>query len=406
MIFYYPFKQDNKNLPNLIASERLQLLKKSLSESLSCFYPFAGKLRDNLSVDCNDDGIYFVQARVKSSLDEFLDKLDLRSIYKFVPVGPTESSGSISGLHVGKIQVTIFACGGFVICACVSHLFGDGITLSSFMKTWAATACGSINDNEGVFANTDASVLFPHSNEIPENLSPVGMNAPFVKSGRFVTQRFVFDAKAIAKLKAKASRSSFVQNPTRVEVVSAIFSKSFKSGNPHKPVLLITHAVNLRKKSKPPMSEYSMGNIIWTANTSCTNDEELGALVRQLREATMKYDGDFVNSLQGEKGFLNFCEVLKDEGEACSSASDRLIFSSWCNFGLYEVDFGWGKPIWVSNVGIYGRIPKLSNIIVLMDTRFRDGIEAWVKMVEEDVKILEFDEELLAFAKLNPSPLE
>ncbi|KAJ4713791.1 vinorine synthase-like [Melia azedarach] len=352
MIFYYPFNQDNKNLPNpadinLIVPERLQLLKKSLSGTLSRFYPFAGKFRDNLSVDCDDDGIYFVQARVKSSLDEFLDKPDLRSIYKFIPFDSTESSGSIAGLHVGKIQVTIFACGGFVICACVSHLFGDGITLSSFMKTWAATACGSINDNEGVFANTDASVLFPQNNELPENATAEGMNAPFVKSDRFVTQRFVFDAKAIAKLKAKASRYSFVQNPTRVEVVSAIFSKSFKSGNPHKPVPLISHAVNLRKKSEPPMSEYSMGNIVWTtANTGCTNDEELGALVRQLREAIMKLDRDFVKSLQGEKGMMNICEYAKDEREARSRAEDKILFSSWCNFGLYDVGFGFGKPIW------------------------------------------------------------
>ncbi|GMP97598.1 hypothetical protein CsSME_00045784 [Camellia sinensis var. sinensis] len=41
-----------------------QRLKVSLSETLTHFYPLAGRFRDNLAVDCNDEGVEFFEARV------------------------------------------------------------------------------------------------------------------------------------------------------------------------------------------------------------------------------------------------------------------------------------------------------------------------------------------------------
>lgn len=41
-------------------SQTSENLKKSLSETLTLFYPFAGRLVDNLIIDCNDNGaLYF-----------------------------------------------------------------------------------------------------------------------------------------------------------------------------------------------------------------------------------------------------------------------------------------------------------------------------------------------------------
>lgn len=41
-----------------------------------------------------------------------------------------------------------------------------------------------------------------------------------------------------------------------------------------------------------------------------------------------------MKNLQGDGGFLNFCEGMKDEIEACAIAANRIKYSNGCNFGL------------------------------------------------------------------------
>ncbi|RXH73395.1 hypothetical protein DVH24_013079 [Malus domestica] len=154
------------------------------------------------------------------------------------------------------------------------------------------------------------------------------------------------------------------------------------------------------------------------AHVDDDRDHELGRLAKHVREAISKLDGDFVQSLQGDgtRGLTKFCEPFKEIRETLSRTSadaadgqslDCIGFSSWCNFGLYEVDFGWGKPSWVSCVG--GKRgadePVYMNMVVLMDTRSGDGVEAWIYLDEQDIAILEHDPHFLAFVSLNPSPL-
>ena len=410
LFFYYPLNLSGAAANNdLILSNRLQLLKQSLSETLVQYYPLAGKLTEIYSIDCNDEGIYFQEARAKSSLNEFLSKPDLCLINKFIPVDGNEQSGQITGAHAAKVQVTSFACGGQVICACISHMFGDVLTFTSFMGSWAAT--GRKYSEEAVpYPIYDASSFFPPYDAYPRELNQLAVGTRFCRTGRFVTKRFVFEAKAIAELKARASSSS-VRNPTRVEVVSALLAKPImaavetKSGS-HKPTFL-THAVNLRRKAKPPLSEHLVGNIIYHVNTLCTDDDvEIDDLVCQLREAITRLDGDFVKSLQGAGGFRNLCQEIKDEAEVYTEVKDRILFTDWCSFkGFYDINFRWGKPIWVSVAGFGGSTISIYPYIVLMNTRLGDGIEAWVNLLEDDMNLLQVDKQLLAFATLDPSPL-
>lgn len=407
---YHQFNLSEAADTGVIVSKRLQILKQSLSETLVRYYPLAGKMTDNYSVDCNDEGVYFVEARAVISLNDFLSKPDLSSIYnKFFPVDGNEQNGQIAGAHAAKVQVTSFACGGLVVCACISHMLGDGTTFSSFMKSWATEARNTLEEAVGR-PSYDASSLFPPRDAYPREATAKVQFARFRKTGRFVTRRFVFEAKAIADLKAKAN-SSNVQHPTRVEVVSAILSKRImaaaksKSGS-YRPTLL-THAVNLRRKARPPLSEHLVGNITCHANTLCIDDEsDLDGLVCQLREAITKPDADFVQSLQGAGGFRNYFQALKDEDEEYADVKDRITFTSSSSFGFYDIDFGWGKPVWVGSAGFGGSIISFSTTVILMNTRLGDGIEAWVYLLEDYMNFLQVDKELLAFATLDPSPLE
>ncbi|KAJ4715324.1 vinorine synthase-like [Melia azedarach] len=412
---YYSLNQDinlsNSTDIDRIVSERLHLLKQSLSETITHhFYPLAGKLRDDYTIDCNDEGVYFVEARTKSTLNEFLSQPNLSFIPKFVPKDGTEQNGSFAGADVAKIQVTVFACGGLAICPCISHMLGDGTTFALFLNNWAAIA--RKNTEEVKFPIYNASSLFPPVGGDPKDATPWRevLFVPFMKTGRAATRRFVFDAKVIANLKAKAT-GPLVQNPTRVEAVSTFLFKcitgAFKTKPGfHKPNLL-THGVNLRPKAKALISDCCIGNMLWPANALCTEDEEeLDSILYRLREAITRLNEDFVKSLQGDDTLFKFHKAIQDEGEVCSRAADRLMFSSWCRFGLYNVDFGWGKPIWVSPTSSDDTVKIFMNFIILAETRLGDGMEAWVVLPEEDMALLELDEELLGFATMDPSPLD
>ena len=56
--------------------------------------------------------------------------------------------------------------------------------------------------------------------------------------------------------------------------------------------------------------------------------------------------------------------------------------------------------MWVS----IGACPD-KNVIILMDNRSGDGIEAFVTLEEQEMAAFECDEELLAYAAVNPTPL-
>lgn len=430
LVLYYPMNQQYSSaniIDDHIISTRLQLLKQALSETLARFYPLAGKIKDLHSIDCNDEGIYFIEARAKSPLDEFLNLPSISLIKEFLPDPDDAKWRSVPtpGDYVASVQVTTFSCGGMAIGAYVSHMIGDGTAFSLFLKSWAAAAARKSYNEESEAAlllspKFDASLSFPQNDAYPRQAcsTSIRSNLP-IKFGRCVCRRFLFDASAIANLKAKA-KGSTVQNPTRVEAVTTLLGKcimaasktqarsSSSDRDSDKPFALI-HAVNLRRRATPPFSENYMGNFIWMASALCTTEEEpeLQDLVCQLREAIAKLNGDFVNSLQGDEGLLNFLEALKYERETYTRAADRIAYSSWCNFGFYEIDFGWGKPVWASVTGPpESPATAILNAILLMDTNMGNGIEAWVYLHEDTMAILQVDQQLLQYATVDPSPIK
>ncbi|MBA0770953.1 hypothetical protein Gotri_019492 [Gossypium trilobum] len=336
-------------------------------------------MKDHLSIACNDEGAYYVEARVNLPLCVFLNLPDSSYVSQLLP----ESNWTITsaGSYIAVIQVTTFACGGIAIGACLSHVIADAPAATTFISSWAALTrkCGE----EAPCPNFEASFIFPQSVAYPREATFLGMLNPFVKTGIWQSRRIVFDASAIASLKAKTTSSS-VPYPTRVEAVSALLSKCITAASKAKPDIqkstLITHSVNLRQRARPQIPNYSMGNFVCLA----------AALVK------------------GDGGWLKYCECMKEIGKASHGTNDKIdliVFSSWCNMGVYEIDFGWGKPTWVACAPKIKSKTEMVNMIFLMDSKMGNGIEAWVYLEEQHMAMLEQNQELLAFGILEQSPL-
>ncbi|KAJ8645017.1 hypothetical protein MRB53_006765 [Persea americana] len=82
MIFFYTDK-DGDNLQE--SYQVAKKLKASLSKTLAIFYPLAGRIKDDDTIDCNVEGTEILAARVKIQLFEFLKKPHVEVLDQLVP---------------------------------------------------------------------------------------------------------------------------------------------------------------------------------------------------------------------------------------------------------------------------------------------------------------------------------
>ncbi|KAG6388511.1 hypothetical protein SASPL_149939 [Salvia splendens] len=171
-----------------------------------------------------------------------------------------------------------------------------------------------------------------------------------------------FGASALSILKAQTSSSSV----SRVNVVTAVIWKCFMEavaeesvGKDVKPVLM-TQAVNLRRKATPPFPD------------------------------------------DRSDGVYEFLEELRNE---MPQEATWLAFTSWSNIGLSEVNFGWGKPVWMSGyIPQYSEYETLvgSNVVILLDLE-SGGIEASAILNKKYVAGFEKNDHICKYARFNPS---
>ncbi|OVA16382.1 Transferase [Macleaya cordata] len=343
-------KQSSSSSSSTSSKSRCDLLKKSLSETLTGYYTLAGRMKDDsFSVNCNDAGIEYVEARVTTNnnvrLSDVIENPDIHQLVdQFLPCEP--AGFKISSKPLLAVQVNLFDCGGMVIGLLIYHTLADASSLITFIKDWAAIARGGATDHD---EQIEQSTSRPHLDLLPTLFPQIDL---------------------IGFAQATGMK--------REEIVTKSLS----------------HAVNMRRRMVPPLPANCFGNMARSSMAMISiNKVEQGRkdlypnLVGKIREAIMKIDDHQVRKLQGRDALVAY---MKEYEQSYSSCTAILHFTSLCGFPSYEADFGWGKPEWVS-AATYG----YNNAIALMNTRSRDGIEAWVNMTKDDMAEFERDDEQL-----------
>ncbi|PKI77044.1 hypothetical protein CRG98_002547 [Punica granatum] len=190
-------------------------LKSSLSKTLIHFYPLAGRITNNLLIECNDKGAEFIEAEVGCCLSDILTRPDTTVLERFLPVQIYHANARDAPLLL--VQANFFKRGGLVIGVCVSHKLTDAATLSTFINAWAGEARGS---REIVLPEYRLSSMFPPVDYL-SSLPTVDM--PRTKC---ITGRFVIQSSRIAALRARAA-SDYVPRPTAVEAVTALHQQQY-----------------------------------------------------------------------------------------------------------------------------------------------------------------------------------
>ncbi|OWM77389.1 hypothetical protein CDL15_Pgr016786 [Punica granatum] len=117
------------------------------------------------------------------------------------------------------------------------------------------------------------------------------------------------------------------------------------------------NAIGLRSFSKyrgklsPPVSEFILGNLIWLAIAKCKNsdsnhtDDMLSLLVGEMRKVIAKIDRDLISRLLTyDKNCIRSFEEIRELGSN-GGLVDCFGRSSWCSLGVYNLNFGWGRPM-------------------------------------------------------------
>ncbi|PWA84625.1 transferase, Chloramphenicol acetyltransferase-like domain protein [Artemisia annua] len=408
LILFFP-NSDKASLNDVI-TKRSKHLKESLSHILTQFYPIAGEVKDSLQIECNDKGVYYIEARVNQTLEDFLSNPEDEMVRALNPERPKTEESSIGNFMIG-IQVNIFNCGGIGLSTSLSHKIFDGHTYCTFMKAWAAAARGC--SLETLSPSFVAYEVFPNNPCLEFSMPATKLLTTKLLS----TKRFLFNSTALARLKSQpvagssSSTSLTSHGPTRNEATSAIIWKAaakaasnIRPFGPQSPHAFVS-SMNLRKRASPPFPNESIGNIVDVAVAICfpESQPDLATLMAQIRESIAKKDSNHIDSMKGEKGHEKINEMLRGLDHLMDVVDLRnfVISSSLLNSGMYEMDFGWGKPIW-----FYNMHAGFNRFVYLNDTPKGGGVEATVTLSPEEMEIFERDSELLSYAIVDPSPLQ
>ncbi|KAK1421037.1 hypothetical protein QVD17_23090 [Tagetes erecta] len=393
LILFYP----NNESCSLTADEKAQEMKKSLSQSLTRYYPFAGRLPTPTAtyVDCNDEGVVFVEAKSDTQLSKFQscmnDEEDDNSFHQLFADGMVWQNTPHATSLVG-IQLNHFACGGMAVAVSMSHRIGDSCTLSSYVSHWASVARYGSTDHKQVV--NPCFIQFPTAiSSLPEVLVWTNQTC-----NARVTRKFVFPNSKLNELKnkvlAEAGSTVSINKPTRVEVLISLLYKTLvattsqKSGS-FKPTVLVI-PMDTRNAFVPKVSQTTVGNFA-VLMMVMTSDTSLSAVVSEIKKKKMERNNiqSFQQALQN-----NQSSIMGDEGLE-NVANKPFYCSSLCGFPCNKVDFGWGKP----TVASASYRSSVATGFVLTDTPNEDGIEANVTLEEQDMKIFQAYKEMLSYCQ-------
>ncbi|KNA08645.1 hypothetical protein SOVF_160780 [Spinacia oleracea] len=368
VFFYNPCHNHNFSNDYVFSS-----LKLGLEETLSLWYPAAGRLSKNpnngnkLDLWCNNGGAIMVEAVTQARISELGNLNQYNDFFENLVYKPPSNNGNISEMPLLVAQVTKFGCGGYSIGVGTSHALFDGQATFNFVSAWASKAHHNtklgIEWHKPLHERDTLLHLKSNSNNNPESaLTKVAaihhlyqlitQSAPVSGGGMLmnpqlfvpsiqddcVLRTFHFSSSMIDTLKRRtyglnnyssSSCSSF-------EIVTAHLWKARTKalGLRRERMVCLQFAVNTRTRLTPQLSQGFSGNAYVLASVALTAGElELASyetLVNKIKMAKNSVDNDYVST---------YLEVLEGSGDALPSLRELTMVSDWTRMPFHKVNF-------------------------------------------------------------------
>ncbi|CDP15030.1 unnamed protein product [Coffea canephora] len=354
LVYFYENNDSCKgNYDEAGVVQRHEILQISLAETLSHFRPLAGRISDDgrRSVDCQDQGALYIEAKVNCQLNQFLNQAyeDVELLADFIPDGGLNGDGALL-----RVRVTFFLCGGFALACSISHTVADGFTGCTFFDEWAKM-CGYGKDNNNI-------------------------------------------------CDIKCLNASVEFRPSRLEVVTAFIWRGLiraaQKRHGYLRASMTAISVNLRGKTALGIEDNSFGNLFVAVPIKFIPDEtkmELHHFVQLIMTTLQEARTVYTKASSADEIFL-MVQKFQDQvqKELGDKEVDTRLSTSLCRFPLYGADFGWGKPSWI----IFGNVGGRPEMFCLLDTKCGTGVEVRVNLNEVEMPIFEFDREIVSVTSL------
>ncbi|KAG2321602.1 hypothetical protein Bca52824_014815 [Brassica carinata] len=362
----------------------LPKLKLSLSLVLSYYPPLCGRItwdpnepKPSVVVSQNDAVLVTVaESDADFSLLSSYGQRPASELHNLLPQVPVSDDSAT----VLSLQITLFPDQGFSIGVAAHHGVSDGKTSTTFVKAWAHLCKQQLEENR--FVNVS----------LPETLTP-SLDRSLIKDTSGLDEQMVKIVRSLKQDKTNVSRSlspipawelgddfafatlvlsrgdverlrERVKNESnlshdQLHLSTLVVSYAYvwtclvkaRGGDAERPVSFLFVA-DYRERLDPPLPATYFGNCMFPAGS---------------------YDSKTAAEFAGEGGFVAAVEILSGLVKGFSSRKIetiaeeyKMVFDSAdgssqfgavagsTRLGVYESDFGWGKPVKVDAVSIDG----------------------------------------------------
>ncbi|KAK9282408.1 hypothetical protein L1049_005325 [Liquidambar formosana] len=352
--------------------EAVQVIREALSRALVPYYPLAGRLKESsqgeLQIACTGEGVWFVEASAKCTLDavNYFDNTASIPYDELLPDHVPELDGMDP---LVLMQVTQFACDGFVIGLIFCHSICDGLGAAQFLNAVGEMARGLKHLSIAPVWYRD---FFPPPPQ-QANAAVLPNLPPPMPDYRLEHANIDISLDKINQFKREFQELTG-QTCSSFEIVAAsIWSHRTKAINfgRNTEVKLVFFA-NCRQLLHPPLPEGFYGNCFFpvtvTASSELLTKSSNAVVVKLIQDAKAQLPNEFSKWMNGghmKDGVDPFAPPL---------IYTTLFLSEWGRLGFSQVDYGWGPPVHIVPiqgssiipVGIVGFLPSPRKGIRLM----------------------------------------
>lgn len=367
--FYRPNSSATASAGSLDSSRFFdaEVLKEALSKVLVPFYPLAGRLsRDasgRIEIDCNDEGVLFVEAETSSVIDDFGDFAPTPELKRLIPA--VDLSGGISSYPLAVFQVTYFKCGGVSLGVGMEHHVVDGSAGLHFVNSWSDMARG-INvkippfiDRTLLLSREPPQPCFDHIEyQPPPTMKHASQTKDNTKIASQTTSVAIFkiSKEQITALKAKSNEGGNSVNYSSYEMLAGhVWRCTCKArALPDDQLTKLFVAVDGRARLKPQLPQSYFGNVIFTTTPIALAGDLVSKptcyAAEQIHNTLVRTDNEYLKSA------IDYLEIQPDLSVLVRGAHTfrcpNLGITSWVRLPIYDADFGWGRPIFMGPGGI------------------------------------------------------
>ncbi|KAG8382030.1 hypothetical protein BUALT_Bualt05G0034000 [Buddleja alternifolia] len=357
IMFFYPPSVHGKCI------EPVKIIREGLAKALVYYYPLAGRLFEGpnrkLMVNCNGEGVLFVEADANVKLEELGDGILPPCPYmeKLLCKVSDSDSGGILGCSLFSFQVTRFICGGLSLGILFNHTMVDGHGLMLFLNAIrelvngeSAPSIPPVWQRELLSARSPPRITCSHKEFDILSNNKLATNP---RDDDFILTSVFFGPKEIQSLRNQVQPNQ-IPSPSRFDLITACLLKCRTIALEPNPSELIRISVVTNARHKKginlPLSGYYGNAFVYPAEVSTAGilcASPLAYAVDLVRRAKLQLSEEYIRSV---------ADLMVKRGRTKYVTRWNYIVSDITRLGFDEFDLGWGKPL-------YGGVPSATPVI-------------------------------------------